>query len=281
MTNLLIAVLVFFVLVSGPLVIFSVIKLISRSLGGLRASIVRVESTENPLGLKIEWDSESYPHEVYRVRVDFYELVRGGRSTSFSYTFEGKSFKRKSFVIPLTLTDEQKQMLTDNGIEGSKRALENSHVQVEIETTANETQRYKITKATILKTLKEGKVAAKSAQIDVLDPLPQDRGSLLTRVFAWKKVVDTAEEGAKKAGAPKAAGGPAAPVNFLVTKVWIEPGCIVCDACENEAPDVFWVKDDTCIVRDNAPLDNAGAIAAAAEGCPVDVIKFTTAPKAS
>jgi ferredoxin len=279
MTNLLIAVLVFFVLVSGPLVIFTIIKLISRTLGGLRATFVKLESSETPLGLKIEWDSESYPHEVYRVRVDFYELIRGGRSTSFSYTFEGKSFKRKSFVLPLQLTEEQKQMLTDSGLDGSKRSLDNSQVQIEIETTTNETERYKIAKRKIIIILANGKTFEKSKTVDILDPIAQDRGALLTRVFAWKKVADTAEEGIKKAGAPKAAGGPAAPVNFLVTKVWIEPGCIVCDACENEAPDVFWVKDDTCIVRDNAPLDNAGAIAAAAEGCPVDVIKFTTAPK--
>jgi len=280
MTNLLISVLVFFVLVSGPLVIFTIIKLISRTLGGLRASFVRLDTADHPLGLKIDWDSESYPYEVYRVRLDFYELVRGGRSTSFSYTFEGKSFKKKSFVIPLVLSDEQKQMLTGEGVDGSKRAIENSHVQIEIETTSNQTQRYKISKAKILKVLAEGKVMEKSSSVDLLDPLPHDRGALLTRVFAWKKVSESAEEGGtKKAGAPKAAGGPAAPVNFIVTKVWIEPGCIVCDACENEAPDVFWVKEDTCIVRDNAPLDNAGAIAAAAEGCPVDVIKFTTAPK--
>ena len=107
MTNLLISVLVFFVLVSGPLVIFTIIKLISRTLGGLRASFVRLDTADHPLGLKIDWDSESYPYEVYRVRLDFYELVRGGRSTSFSYTFEGKSFKKKSFVIPLVLSDEQ------------------------------------------------------------------------------------------------------------------------------------------------------------------------------
>ena len=35
----------------------------------------------------------------------------------------------------------------------------------------------------------------------------------------------------------------------MVTKVWIEPGCIVCDACETAAPDVFEVLDDTCIIR--------------------------------
>lgn len=278
MTNLLISVLVFFVLVSGPLVIFTIIKLLSRTLGGLKASFVRIDQQETPLGLKVEWDSESYPHEVYRIRVDFYELVRGGRSTSFSYTFEGKSYKKKSFVIPLKLSEEQKQMFLDSGLEGSKRALNNSVVQIEVETTANETQRFKISKSKVLKVAKLSAPAKKSTDLDILDALEQDRGSLLTRVFGWKKEVEPAAE-AKKAAAPKAAGGAAAPVNFIVTKVWIEPGCIVCDACENEAPDVFWVKEDTCIVRDNAPLDNAAAIAAAAEGCPVDVIKFTSVPK--
>ena len=68
-----------------------------------------------------------------------------------------------------------------------------------------------------------------------------------------------------------------------VTKVWIEPGCIVCDACETTAPDVFEVQheNDTCIVRPAAldmeftkPL--SGEIVEAAEECPVDVIKFET-----
>lgn len=65
----------------------------------------------------------------------------------------------------------------------------------------------------------------------------------------------------------------------LVTRVWIEPGCIVCDACENAAPTVFHVTDDTCVIRPDAlnaeftkPL--SVEIKEAAEECPVDVIKF-------
>src|SRR5262249_26094184 len=69
----------------------------------------------------------------------------------------------------------------------------------------------------------------------------------------------------------------------LVTKVWIAPGCIVCDACETTSPEVFEVKHDdgTCIIRPAAleaeftkPLTTS-IIDAAAE-CPVDVIKFET-----
>jgi cytochrome b6-f complex iron-sulfur subunit len=68
----------------------------------------------------------------------------------------------------------------------------------------------------------------------------------------------------------------------VVTKVWIEPGCIVCDACENTAPTVFEVTEDTCIIRPAAlqpaflkPITQE--VIDAAEECPVDVIKFDTA----
>lgn len=66
-----------------------------------------------------------------------------------------------------------------------------------------------------------------------------------------------------------------------IVKVWIAPGCIVCDACEGECPEVFDVQEETCVIRPEAmkaeftrPL--TPAIIAAAEGCPVDVIKYET-----
>ncbi|MGH7176765.1 MAG: Rieske 2Fe-2S domain-containing protein [Tepidisphaeraceae bacterium] len=65
----------------------------------------------------------------------------------------------------------------------------------------------------------------------------------------------------------------------VITKVWIAPGCIVCDACENDCPEVFDVQEDTCLIRPPAmnveflkPL--TPSIIVAAEGCPVDVIKY-------
>ena len=63
--------------------------------------------------------------------------------------------------------------------------------------------------------------------------------------------------------------------NFKVAKVWIEPGCIVCNACEDIYGDVFDVQPDTCVIKPNAPLDNGLRIQEAAEGCPVEVIKYT------
>ena len=75
------------------------------------------------------------------------------------------------------------------------------------------------------------------------------------------------------------AGGAAAPAveNFTVSKVWIEPGCIVCDACEAIFPEVFEVTDSTCIIRPGAPLNDGLKIQESAEACPVEVIKFTKA----
>ncbi len=75
------------------------------------------------------------------------------------------------------------------------------------------------------------------------------------------------------------AGGAAAAAvpNFAVAKVWIEPGCIVCNACEDIYKDVFEVLADTCIIRPNAPLDDGLRMQEAAEACPVEVIKFTKA----
>jgi ferredoxin len=78
------------------------------------------------------------------------------------------------------------------------------------------------------------------------------------------------------AGAAGAAAAPAA-ANFKIAKVWIEPGCIVCNACEDIYKDVFEVLADTCIIRPNAPLDDGLRMQEAAEACPVEVIKYTIA----
>ncbi len=77
------------------------------------------------------------------------------------------------------------------------------------------------------------------------------------------------------AGEASAGASAGAQENFAVSKVWIEPGCIVCNACEDIYPEVFDVQADTCLIRPGAPLDDGLKIQEAAEACPVEVIKFT------
>ena len=43
---------------------------------------------------------------------------------------------------------------------------------------------------------------------------------------------------------------------MAITKVWIEEGCIVCNACEAECPDVFHVTEDSCHIKGDARQDN-------------------------
>ena len=81
---------------------------------------------------------------------------------------------------------------------------------------------------------------------------------------------------------------------MAITKVWIDEGCIVCNACEAECPDVFLVTDTTCVIKPDVREDGLetenreemsalkdefqtsleAAIEAAAAGCPVEVIKY-------
>lgn len=57
-------------------------------------------------------------------------------------------------------------------------------------------------------------------------------------------------------------------------KVWIEPGCITCGLCEFVAPEIFEVTDVSHIKTDASFSDHSDAIKIAAQGCPVNVIKF-------
>ena len=78
---------------------------------------------------------------------------------------------------------------------------------------------------------------------------------------------------------------------MAIFSVFIDDGCITCDACEEEAPDIFEVTEDTCFIKPDARLDggydrNLGKsglkpdvvsslsddIFDAADACPVDVI---------
>jgi NADH-quinone oxidoreductase subunit C len=81
---------------------------------------------------------------------------------------------------------------------------------------------------------------------------------------------------------------------MAIVKVWIDEGCIVCNACEAECADVFHVTDDTCVINaavrtDGLTTENRDEkstlkpdlgrsletqIVAAATGCPVNVIKY-------
>ena len=58
-------------------------------------------------------------------------------------------------------------------------------------------------------------------------------------------------------------------------KVWIEPGCIGCEACKYMAPEVFEIKDNVSHVKEGVDLNkNEKFIKEAGARCPVKVIKY-------
>ena len=62
---------------------------------------------------------------------------------------------------------------------------------------------------------------------------------------------------------------------MAISKVTIEEGCIVCDACADVCPEVFKVEDD-CTVIDGVDFNEyEDEIIEAAESCPVEVIKYS------
>ncbi len=81
---------------------------------------------------------------------------------------------------------------------------------------------------------------------------------------------------------------------MAITKVWVEEGCTVCNECESAAPEVFHVNDETSVILAEAREDGVTSeneeeksalkgdigstleeeIKEAAEGCPVEIIKF-------
>ena len=63
-------------------------------------------------------------------------------------------------------------------------------------------------------------------------------------------------------------------MTMAISRVWIEDGCISCGQAEGVCPEVFKVVDTNTVIE-GADLSRFEAkIKEAAEGCPVDVIKY-------
>ncbi len=61
---------------------------------------------------------------------------------------------------------------------------------------------------------------------------------------------------------------------MAITKVWIEEGCTSCGLCEATCPEVFKVEDLATVIEGVNFNDFEEEIIEAADGCPVEVIKY-------
>ena len=62
---------------------------------------------------------------------------------------------------------------------------------------------------------------------------------------------------------------------MAIKKVWIEEGCTLCGLCQETAPEVFELGDDTAVVKEGVNFeDYVGEIMETSITCPVEVIKY-------
>jgi ferredoxin len=254
--------------------------------GKPRLTLLRSTQNGNIFAFGFKWNSAKEPAAIDTIRLRLFNPFGNPTQVEVSKPFEPK---RDSFAIEVNMGPGFIDLLGANGIDTAT-------IQIEVSSTRDGVSfqfemkgpkfRQMISDAnqTAAEYIAAHRLdAAKGAKppIDIpirsfiADVVP-GRGPQLKMATNPAFAGDFTPASTTTGGAGGAAAENAVP-NFAVAKVWIEPGCIVCNACEDIYKDVFEVLADTCIIRPNAPLDDGLRIQEAAEACPVEVIKFTKA----
>lgn len=244
----------------------------------------KVEILKSALGdsgfaFTFKWDQDAEPVKFDRVRLHLFNPFGSPTEIDITREFDGSE---NDFARDVDMGEQLKKLLKATSLDKAT---------IEIEVTASRDN------VTHKQTMKADQFVAKrneatqtvedvAAKFVVTKEKP--RFEIPERTFISPPLPKTAKQlkmatnpmfAGEFAGAAAGGGAAAGPAveNFSVSKVWIEPGCIVCDACEAIFPEVFEVTDSTCIIRPGAPLNDGLKVQEAAEACPVEVIKFTKA----
>jgi len=60
-----------------------------------------------------------------------------------------------------------------------------------------------------------------------------------------------------------------------IKRVWIEESCTLCGLCQETAPKIFELADDTAVVKEGVNFeDYEGEIMKSSLTCPVEIIKY-------
>ena len=237
-------------------------------------TILKSKTESNGFAFSLKWNSSREPAKFDSIRLRLYNPFSTPTQVDVTRTFDAAS---STFARDLDFGENLKQLLDACN-------HENASVEVEMMASKDALVHHFMFKAEKFKAMVE--VATGDAEkfneanaLNYAKPLyhTPKRSFIAEPMPASSKALKIASN-PEFAGAFAGAGGDTATVeNFPISKVWIEPGCIVCDACEAIYPEVFEVTDETCLIRSGAPLDNGLLVEEAAEACPVEVIKFTKA----
>lgn len=265
----------------GLLVGIGALSLLSGTLNFLfvnpKIEFLKSEKGESGFAFIFKWDQDAEPVKFDSVRIRLFNPFGSPTQVDITREFEGSEY---DFARDVDMGVELKKIFEAKGLDKAT---------IEIEVTAsknNVTHAEKFKAEDFLSKIKTATKTFSEVADNFVVAKQKARFEIPERTFISPPLPKTAKQ-LKMATNPMFAGefaaaggaGATAPTvaNFAIAKVWIEPGCIVCDACEGIYPEVFEVTDSTCIIRPGAPLDDGLKMQEAAEACPVEVIKFTRA----
>lgn len=252
--------------------------------GKPKLTLLKSTQSGNVFAFAFKWNSAKEPASIDTIRLRLFNPFGSPTQVEVAKPFEGK---RTSFATEVDMGPGFIDLLGAKGFDQAMIQVEVTSVRdgVAFQFDMRGTQFRKLITAankTVADFSKENKLDESSKESNppinipirsfIADTVP-GRGPQLKMATNPAFAGDFASAGGAASGGAAAEAKP----NFKMTKVWIEPGCIVCNACEDIYKDVFEVTADTCLIRPNAPLDDGLRIQEAAEACPVEVIKYTIA----
>lgn len=259
----------------GLVINIGVLSLLSGSFHFLfarpRVDILKSEFGDHGFAFSFSWNSAREPAKFDKIKVRLFNPFGSPTQVEVSKAFNAAG---EDFARDVYMGIGMKKLIEANG-------LANATVEVEVSSSSdNISQSFTFNGKKFLDLLGKAVDTVKSFE----ESLPPKPGKPIYQTVQRSFIAEPLPESSKTiklATNPEFAGdfastggsGPAQE-NFSVAKVWIDPGCIVCNACEAIYPEVFEVTDDSCLIRPDAPLDNGLLIQEAAEACPVEVIKF-------
>lgn len=245
-----------------------------------KIEILKSQYGENGFSFSFAWDQTAEPFRFDRLKIKLFNPFGNPAQMEITREFEPAG---KDFARDLDLGPKLKEFFSAKG-------LDSATIEIEVASSKDSVTHYISMKGnTFIEKYKNATVTAEEVNAKFSLPAGIPRFEIPERTFISPPLPKTGKA-LKIATNPEFAtqfvaagtagvvsGGAASAANFSVSKVWIEPGCIVCDACEGIFPEVFEVTETTCLIRPGAPLNDGLKIQEAAEACPVEVIKFVKA----
>ena len=263
----------------GLLVGIGALSLVSGALNFLfvkpKLVILKSQFGDSGFAFTFAWDQSAEPVKYDQFRIQLYNPFGSPTQLDITREFDGSDV---DFARDIEMGPRFKEIITAKG-------LENATVELQLSSTKGSvTHNISMKGAKFKQLIKSAKLKIDDVNEQFIVKKDERRYEVPERSFIspplpkssrYLKIATNPEFAGQFAGGASGESTGATVANFSVSKIWIEPGCIVCDACEGIYPEVFEVTDSTCIIRPGAPLDDGLKVQEAAEACPVEVIKFT------